>query len=42
MKKFRCTVCDYIYEGDELPGITSAPSAASVLTCSKKLRSNTP
>ena len=19
MKKFRCTVCDYIYEGDELP-----------------------
>ena len=19
VKKFRCTVCDYIYEGDELP-----------------------
>ena len=19
MKKFRCTVCDYIYEADELP-----------------------
>ena len=32
MKKYVCTVCGYVYEGDELPSAASAPN------CSRKRR----
>ena len=38
MKKYVCTVCGYVYEGDELPKTTNAPSAASAPNCSRKRR----
>ena len=39
MKKFVCTVCGYVYEGDELPEDYECPSAVSAPTCSRS-RSN--
>ena len=36
MKKFVCTVCGYVYEARSCPKITSAPSAASAPTSSRK------
>ena len=36
MKKFVCTVCGYVYEGEELPEDYECPCAVLAPTCLKK------